>query len=71
MKIKNDRGHEVEISDFIENEIDGSDQERGQIETTEATAENSAKAIGNLISILREKNLIDDEDVKKVVSGIW
>jgi len=71
MKIKNHLGIEVDVSEFIRSKIDGEDQDRGQLETTERTADNAAKTIGNLVAILRERNLIDNDDIEKIVYGIW
>lgn len=53
----------VEVSDYIKNQLDGCDYDRGQIEAVEATANNAAEALGFLVDKLRERDLLTDEDV--------
>ncbi len=61
---------EIEISKYIEVMLDGTDYDRGSIETIEATGENCSKAIGKLINILREKEILTDQDIHSLVYNI-
>ncbi|MCP4761046.1 MAG: hypothetical protein GY870_04640 [archaeon] len=62
---------EEEITDYIQSKIDGSDYDRGQIETISATSLNCAEALGNLIDILRQKDILTDKDIHKIVEEIY
>lgn len=60
---------EHELKDYITNELDGSDYERGALEEAAATGDNVAKAFGRLVERLVTKGKLDLNDVHYVVVG--
>ncbi len=60
-------GHKTHMEDLAINSLDGSDYERGELETIIATVENNSRAIGNLLGIMTEKEMINLDDVKKIL----
>lgn len=55
------------IEEYIEFKLDGEDYETGILESAAATAKNNSKAIGRLLNVLAEKEIIDADDVANIV----
>lgn len=61
----------LEASKFITRALDGSDYERGSLETVEAQARNVTEAFGRLIQVLSDKDIITDGQVHFVALGYY
>lgn len=60
---------EHELKEYVANELDGADCERGALEEAAATGENVAKAFGRLIERLVVEDKLNLNDVSYIVSG--
>ena len=54
---------------YVERKLNGSDYERGQIEELEAGLNNSHKALGRLITLLAQKDLLTAPEITEIVQG--
>ena len=61
----------VELIEYIKNSIDGDDYDRGSLEAARATADKAAEVIANLIQFLRNKDLINNEEIIELMRGIY
>ena len=55
---------------IIVSSLSGDDCETGALEGAQATADNNSQALGKLIQILHERNLLDLNDVSEI-AGIY
>ena len=62
---------EQDVFMYLKDILDGSDYERGELETINATSSNIIKAFANLIVILKDKDILNNEDILKITDGIW
>ncbi len=60
---------ELELIDHIARSLDGSDYDRGALESCEAQAKNVSEAFARLIEVLVNKNILDKKDVYQIVDG--
>lgn len=58
-----------DLDTFAERCLDGSDYDSGQIEALSSTTRKTCRAIGTLLSILREKELIGNKDIADVLGN--
>ena len=56
---------------YIVNKLDGSDYERGELETLHATLKNSITLLAGLINILQEKNILSNKDITDITKDIY
>ncbi len=54
---------------FLDNELSGSDYDRGALEAVTAEAENVKKAFINLCLMLKTKNILSDAEIFEVAKG--
>jgi hypothetical protein len=60
---------EHELKDYVANELDGSDHERGALEEAAATSDNVARAFGRLVERLVVGGKLDLKDAHYIVIG--
>lgn len=64
-------GRTYSVASAVECECDGTDYDRGSVETAEATARNTMRFLGRLVETLHEKELLTNGDVLKLLEGSW
>lgn len=57
-------------SELIRRKCDGSDYDRGSIETVQAATDNTAKILSSLIEVLYKKKIITYDEVKEI-AGVY
>ncbi len=57
------------ISEAAADACDGSDYDRGSVETAQAAADAAALMLGALVEKLHEKGVLDDADVLALLAG--
>ena len=57
------------VSRAVQEQLTG--REGGAVERAEGIAEACADAIGDLVEMLRDKNVLTDDDVMKLLGGTW
>lgn len=60
---------EQSLQDYVEEHLDGSDFERGSLETAQATARNVLTAFSRLVEVLAEKKVITTAEFSQIVHG--
>ena len=63
------QGRERTAEEFASGELDGSDYERGELETIKAEAGNVKEAFARLIGILHARGDLNEFDVHFIVKG--
>lgn len=66
--MKTYRGDDISIPDYVERSLDGSDHERGELETLRATNKNCIKFLAELISFLEFQGVLTEPDIEKICS---
>jgi len=61
----------VSVKDFIQNKIDGTGYDRGELEAIQASIDNTGAIVSNLVSFLKKNKIIDDIEIMKLVKGIY
>lgn len=69
IKLHGERVIQQDLDTFAERCLDGSDYDSGQLEALSSTTRKACRAIGKLLSILREKELIGNEDIAAVLGN--
>ncbi|KKK93537.1 hypothetical protein LCGC14_2691890 [marine sediment metagenome] len=57
----------ISIECLTVSNLDGEDYDRGSVETIEATARNNSQAIGKLLEVLLDKDVIQLPDVRIIL----
>lgn len=60
---------EFTLAEFLERELDGSDYERGSVETAQATANKVAEAFSRLVQLMVERKELNRAEVYTVITG--
>lgn len=60
---------DLEVADFVQAGLDGSDYGRGSLETVEATTRNLVESYARLIDNLVSKGQLSAEEVHHIVKG--
>jgi predicted ATP-dependent serine protease len=58
--------HRYTAEGYIQRKCDGSDYDRGAIETAQAAASNAGDVLGRLVQVLYDKGVISKDDVYKI-----
>lgn len=69
MYFKNWNGRELNIREYVLENLDGSDYDSGQLETLSRTVDNISGAFARLVEHLVSKNLMNKEEVQLVIKG--
>lgn len=57
------------IEQAVIRQLDGSDYERGQVETAQAEASNCSEYLAKLTSLLFDSNILKKQDLKHLLPG--
>lgn len=70
MKIKNVdyKKETLHVADLVLRELDGSDYDKGQLETIDSTVDKTVDAFGRLLNVLAEKKILTAEEIAQVVN---
>lgn len=60
---------DLTISEAIEAVLDGEDYDRDKLETAQATANNAASMMGELLEILHNKKVLSDSDIGGLINS--
>ena len=63
------RSTEMTLATYVEQKIDGSDYDRGQLKAIGNTAENAGTVLGRLIETLADKGILKLDEVESIVKG--
>jgi hypothetical protein len=63
------RDRKYNISDAVECICDGSDYDRGSLETAAATAQQTSEFLAKLVAKLHETGALEDEDILALLPG--
>ena len=66
---KSHSGRERTMEEFVVEELDGSEYDRGELETMRAEIKKTVEAFAGLLQTLSDKGVLNDVDVFKVVKG--
>lgn len=68
IKIKSSFGEntKIDLVEYITNQLDGDDYDRGSLESARATADNAVDLLGKLIDVLAAKTTLTDDDLSEL-----
>lgn len=62
---------EIAVHEYIREELDGGDYDRGAVETAEATANNCADFLADLTQLLVNEKILTEKQVENLVRGAY
>lgn len=62
-------GRDLTVKEYVEKNLDGTDYERGSVETAQAQANNVSEAFARLISTLFDHKKLQEHEIEYIVKG--